>query len=96
MFPSYTVSRALNSIDMLFKKLGHLLDAFLPTVIQIIVGMATLCGVLLSNRDRVMLHALNPLKNIRQNSVYRIIQVAINMGIIGTPETISSREKFLV
>ncbi|KAH3726396.1 hypothetical protein DPMN_052258, partial [Dreissena polymorpha] len=75
VLPVNRMQGALNSIDMLFKKLGHLLDTFLPTVIQIIVGMATLCGVLLSNRDRVVLHALNPLKNIRQNAVYRITQL---------------------
>jgi len=66
---------ALNSIDMIFKKLGHHLDSFLPHITQIVIGMATLCGLLLSNRDKVVPHILTPLKTIRQNVVYRFIQV---------------------
>lgn len=71
----YFFSSALNSIDVIFKKLGHHLDTFLPNIIQIIVGMATLCGVLLSNREKIAPHVLSSLKSIRQSTVYRIIQV---------------------
>lgn len=67
--------RALNSIDMVLKKLAHHLEAFLQNIIQTVVGMATLCSVLLSNRDRLVPHVLSPLKSIRQNTVYRLIQV---------------------
>lgn len=44
-------------------------------MIQIIVGMATLCHLMLENRDKLVPHVVTPLKSIRQNTVYRIIQI---------------------
>ncbi|XP_053397711.1 small subunit processome component 20 homolog [Mercenaria mercenaria] len=75
VLPVKKMQGALNSIDMIFKKLGHLMDSFLPSIIQMIVGLGTLCGVLLENRNRLVPHVINPLKDIRQNSIYRMIQI---------------------
>ncbi|XP_052810287.1 small subunit processome component 20 homolog [Mya arenaria] len=78
VLPVKKMQGALGSIEMIFKKLGHLMDVFLPSVIQMIVGMATMCGVLLGNRDNIVPHVINPLKSIRQNALYRLMQLFKN------------------
>jgi len=62
---------------MLLRKLGHLMDAFLPTIMHITVAMATVADVLLGHRDNLAPHVINPLKAIRQNATLRLIQVCV-------------------
>lgn len=75
VLPVKKMHGALISMDVIFKKLGHLLDSYLPSVIQIIIGMAMLCHLMLESRDKLVPHVVTPLKSIRQNTVYRIIQI---------------------
>ena len=65
----------LNSLDVIFKKMGHLMDFYIPKLIQIIVGMATICCVCLENRQKLIPQVINSLKTIRQLTIYRLIQI---------------------
>ena len=75
VIPVKRLQGVLYSIDVIFKKLGHLLDSYLSKLIQIIVGMATVSGVCLANRKKIIPNVINPMKNIRQLTIYRLIQI---------------------
>ena len=75
VLPVKKLQGVLNSVDVIFKKLGHLLDGYLPKLIQIIVGMATVCGVCLENRKKIIPQVINPLKTIRQLTIYRLLHI---------------------
>ena len=75
VLPVRKLQGVLTTIDVIFKKLGHLMDGYLPKLIQIIVGMATICSLCLENRSKLIPNVLNMLKNIRQLAIYRLIQI---------------------
>ncbi|KAL4233743.1 hypothetical protein ACF0H5_008423 [Mactra antiquata] len=75
VLPVKKMQGTLNSVDLIFKKLAHRLDTFLPDIIQIVFGLGALCSVLLDNREKLLPYVINPLKKIRQNVLLRVIQV---------------------
>ena len=75
VLPVRKLQGVLTTIDVIFKKLGHLMDSYLQKLIQIIVGMATICCLCLENRSKLIPNVLNMLKNIRQLAIYRLIQI---------------------
>ena len=75
VLPVRKLQGVLNTIDVIFKKLGHLMDSYLSKLIQIIVGMATICCLCLENRSKLIPNVINTLKNIRQQAIYRLMQI---------------------
>lgn len=75
VLPVRKLQGALNTVDVIFKKLGHLMDSYLPKLIQIIIGMATVCSLCLENRTKLVPNVIAPLKTVRHLALYRLIQI---------------------
>lgn len=65
----------MNTIETVFKKLGHLLDSYLPSLLQIIFGLGALCATCLDHRSLISPASVNLLKMLRQMTITRLIQV---------------------
>ncbi len=65
----------LSTVDVVFKKLGHLLERHLPSLLHVVVCMLAQCAVILQRRDEVHPRCINGLKSLRQNCVQRLVQV---------------------
>lgn len=69
-------SRALNTVDMIVKKLGHLIEGYLPSLESILLGLTATCVACLERREEITPGALKPLKNLRQLCIAQIQQVS--------------------
>ena len=65
----------LDTIDIVFQKLSHILDSYLPTLFHIIVILLAQCAAILQRRENVHPGCINGLKSVRQNGMQRLIQV---------------------
>ena len=64
------------------RKLGSLMDSYLPHVIQLVTCIGGLCTSLLMQRERIHPKAINVVKNIRNAVIVRICQVCTEVIII--------------
>lgn len=71
------IPRALNTVDMIVKKLGHLIEGYLPSLHCVLLGLTATCVACLEKREQVSPGALKSLKNVRQICVTQILQVYI-------------------
>ena len=67
----------LSTVDVVFQKLGHLLENYLPTLLHIVVVILAKCAVILQGREEVHPRCINGLKSLRQNAMQRLIQVMV-------------------
>lgn len=67
----------LNTVDIVFKKLGHLLESYLPSLLHIVVCILAQCTVILQRREEVHPRCINGLKSLRQNAMNRLVQVSL-------------------
>lgn len=65
----------LNTLDVIFSRVGTRIDSYLPEMLQVTVGLAGTCVTLLENRQIVAPWYVNSLKNIRGLCLNRILQV---------------------
>ncbi|CAH1799075.1 unnamed protein product [Owenia fusiformis] len=64
----------LGTLEVIFNKLGHLLDSYLPSILRIMLGVAADCTRILERRERVNPKAINTLKTLRHLTIDRINQ----------------------
>ncbi|KAJ8314703.1 hypothetical protein KUTeg_006853 [Tegillarca granosa] len=74
VFPLRRMSGALNTVDMIVKKLGHLLEDYLPNLFKIILGLLATIATCLERRKEITQTAINNLKNLRSLAINRLIQ----------------------
>ena len=69
----------LNTVNIVFQKLSHVLDSYLPTLFHIIVILLAQCAAILQRREEVHPRCINGLKSLRQNAMQRLIQVMTHL-----------------
>ncbi|XP_078326712.1 small subunit processome component 20 homolog isoform X1 [Crassostrea virginica] len=74
VIPLRKMTGALNTVDMIVKKLGHLIEGYLPSLESILLGLTATCGACLERREQLTPKALKPLKNLRQLCITQIHQ----------------------
>ncbi|XP_023930047.1 small subunit processome component 20 homolog [Lingula anatina] len=74
MVPLRKQQGLLNTMDVIFNKLGNLIDSYLPTMYQILVCLAGICVHVLDRRVDIHPKAINTLKTLRQLTINRITQ----------------------
>jgi hypothetical protein len=63
------------TVDTVFKKLGHKISGYLPHLLHVLLCMAAETKNLLQRRHLLAAKFINQLKNIRQTTQTRIVQV---------------------
>ncbi|KAL5010991.1 hypothetical protein ScPMuIL_013296 [Solemya velum] len=72
--PLRKIQGVMNTIEIIFKKLGHLLTSYLPSLLRIIIGLGALCATCLDYRSKISPASVNLLKTLRQMTITRFIQ----------------------
>ncbi|XP_017158268.1 small subunit processome component 20 homolog isoform X1 [Poecilia reticulata] len=62
----------LNIINVVLHKLGHLINMYLPKVLQILLCVTASLSTILGKRQQLRAGCFNPLKNLRRLSILRI------------------------
>lgn len=62
----------LNTIAMLINKLGHLIQIYLPKVLQILLCITASVSFILDHREQLKPGCINPVKNLRRLGILRI------------------------
>ncbi|XDV24664.1 hypothetical protein PO909_028779 [Leuciscus waleckii] len=62
----------LNTIELLINKLGHLIQIYLPKVLQILLCITASVSFILDHREQLKPGCINPLKNLRRLGILRI------------------------
>lgn len=78
VIPLRKITGTLYSINTFCKKLGHLMDDYLPSVIKILVGLMATCIACLEQRDKITPFSLSILKTLRQMATNRFIEIFEN------------------
>uniref|UniRef100_H3APA8 UTP20 small subunit processome component n=1 Tax=Latimeria chalumnae TaxID=7897 RepID=H3APA8_LATCH len=64
----------LNSVEVVMKKLGHLISQYLPEILQILLCMTALVSHILQQREKIQLRFINPLKNLRRLGISHVTE----------------------
>ncbi|XP_066447495.1 small subunit processome component 20 homolog [Eleutherodactylus coqui] len=56
----------LNSVEFVLKNLGYLISPYLPEMLQILLCLTATVSHILSQKDKIQLKFINPLKNLRR------------------------------
>ncbi|XP_063970096.1 small subunit processome component 20 homolog [Lytechinus pictus] len=64
----------LDTIGVIFSKLGHLMDSYRPLLFRLITCAVASYNLLLSRRDELQLFCRNQVKNLRQVCMQRLIE----------------------
>ncbi|XP_069106833.1 small subunit processome component 20 homolog [Argopecten irradians] len=78
VIPLRKITGTLYSINTFCKKLGHLMDDYLPSIIEILVGLMATCIACLEQRDKITPFSLSILKTLRQMATNRFIEIFEN------------------
>ncbi|XP_078077201.1 small subunit processome component 20 homolog [Mustelus asterias] len=62
----------LNGIEVVMKKLGHLIHDYLPKLLQIVLCMTASVSQILQLRDQIQPRCINPLKHLRHLGINQI------------------------
>ncbi|XP_069760571.1 small subunit processome component 20 homolog isoform X2 [Narcine bancroftii] len=62
----------LNSMDVVLRKLGHLINDYLPELLQILLCINTSVSQMLQQRDKIKPRCINLLKNLRRLGIDQI------------------------
>ncbi|KAH0616783.1 hypothetical protein JD844_028173, partial [Phrynosoma platyrhinos] len=55
-----------NSLEVVLKNMGHLINQYLPEILQILLCMTAAVSHILQQREKIQLRFINPLKNLRR------------------------------
>ncbi|XP_042326453.1 small subunit processome component 20 homolog isoform X2 [Sceloporus undulatus] len=55
-----------NSLEVVLKNMGHLINQYLPEILQILLCMTATVSHILQQREKIQLRFINPLKNLRR------------------------------
>ncbi len=81
--------RALNSIDIILKKLGRQLGDYQRVLLHITIGILAESAHLLDIRDQIHPPVINKLKLVRQVALAKLNQVCMS-----SQDNMNSREQF--
>ncbi|KAG8439453.1 hypothetical protein GDO86_005604 [Hymenochirus boettgeri] len=73
VFPLGRHHGLLNSLEVVLKYLGHLISAYLPEMLQILLCMTAAVSSMLDQREKIQVNCINPLKNLRRLGLKRIV-----------------------
>ncbi|XP_053321012.1 small subunit processome component 20 homolog [Spea bombifrons] len=63
-----------NSLEVVLKNLGHLINPYLPEILQILLCMTATVSYALQQREKIQLKLINPLKNLRRLGIKHIVE----------------------
>ena len=72
----FLFSSVLSTIDMVYEKLGSLIESYLPKLLQLVVCIGASCNALLSLRGSIAAKSVMALKKVRQDAQMRIMEVS--------------------
>ncbi|XP_041354948.1 small subunit processome component 20 homolog [Gigantopelta aegis] len=73
VMPLRRMKGILNTMAVITNKLGHMIESYLPSLLRIIVGLASTCALCLEKREEVKSSAVISLKIVRRLASARII-----------------------
>ncbi|XP_062932413.1 small subunit processome component 20 homolog isoform X2 [Cynocephalus volans] len=68
----------LNSLEIVLKNISHLISAYLPKILQILVCMIATVSHILDQREKVQLRFINPLKNLRRLGIKMVTDIFLD------------------
>ncbi|KFO30298.1 Small subunit processome component 20 like protein [Fukomys damarensis] len=68
----------LNSLEMVLKNMSHLIHAYLPTILQILLCVTATASHVLEQREKIQLRFINPLKNLRRLGIKMVTDIFLN------------------
>ncbi|KAM9672998.1 small subunit processome component 20 homolog isoform 2-T2 [Trichechus inunguis] len=68
----------LNSLEIVLKNISHLISAYLPKILQILLCMTATVSHILDQREKIQLRFINPLKNLRRLGIKMITDIFLD------------------
>ncbi|KAM4881703.1 small subunit processome component 20 homolog [Thomomys bottae] len=68
----------LNSLEIVLKNISHLISAYLPKILQILLCMTATASRILDQREKIQLRFINPLKNLRRLGIKMITDIFLD------------------
>ncbi|XP_037702214.1 small subunit processome component 20 homolog isoform X2 [Choloepus didactylus] len=68
----------LNSLEIVLKNISHLISAYLPKILQILLCMTAAVSHILDQREKILLRFINPLKNLRRLGIKMVTDIFLD------------------
>ncbi|XP_028638934.1 small subunit processome component 20 homolog [Grammomys surdaster] len=68
----------LNSLEVVLKNISHLISAYLPKILQILLCMTATVSHILNQREKIQLRFINPLKNLRRLGIKMVTDIFLD------------------
>ncbi|XP_054430613.1 small subunit processome component 20 homolog [Pteronotus mesoamericanus] len=68
----------LNSLEIVLKNISHLISAYLPKILQILLCMTATVSHILDQREKIQLRFINPLKNLRRLGIKMVTAIFLD------------------
>ncbi|XP_052022007.1 small subunit processome component 20 homolog [Apodemus sylvaticus] len=68
----------LNSLEVVLKNISHLISAYLPKILQILLCMTAAISHILDQREKIQLRFINPLKNLRRLGIKMVSDIFLD------------------
>ncbi|XP_049638753.1 small subunit processome component 20 homolog isoform X1 [Suncus etruscus] len=68
----------LNSLEVVLKNISHLISAYLPKILQILLCMTATVSQILDQREKIQLRFINPLKNLRRLAIKMVTDIFLD------------------
>lgn len=68
----------LNSLEVVLKNISHLISAYLPKILQILLCMTATISHILDQREKIQLRFINPLKNLRRLGIKMVTDIFLD------------------
>uniref|UniRef100_A0A8C6R1C0 UTP20 small subunit processome component n=1 Tax=Nannospalax galili TaxID=1026970 RepID=A0A8C6R1C0_NANGA len=68
----------LNSLEIVLKNISHLISAYLPKILQILLCMTATISCILDQREKIQLRFINPLKNLRRLGLKMVTDIFLD------------------
>uniref|UniRef100_A0A8C9DME9 UTP20 small subunit processome component n=1 Tax=Prolemur simus TaxID=1328070 RepID=A0A8C9DME9_PROSS len=68
----------LNSLEIVLKNISHLISAYLPKILQILLCMTSTVSHILDQREKIQLRFINPLKNLRRLGIKMVTDIFLD------------------
>lgn len=65
----------LNSLEIVLKNISHLISAYLPKILQLLLCMTATVSHILDQREKIQLRFINPLKNLRRLGITMVTDI---------------------
>ncbi|XP_036923704.1 small subunit processome component 20 homolog isoform X2 [Sturnira hondurensis] len=68
----------LNSLEVVLRNISHLIGAYLPNILQILLCMTAAVSHILDQREKIQLRFINPLKNLRRLGIKMVTDIFLD------------------